>query len=270
MVLTMKKRILIITDCSDLAANELHAVLALSLEKIGANDIVIEPVVTVPEFSVLNASFVARLLAESYNPKNLTILSVVNTLDTSNSKRARIAGRLKNGLQFVSGNTGVFSWLISDFGLDELYETDQTGLKGDKFISFGGKYIHAPIAARLAANGDLDAVKVDDFPEKNLIKLSYDKGVVLHIDNFGVVKIFNTSKDLRPKPNEVFVLLVNDEDKGNIVFCTSMKELSDGTLAVYEGSSLGLLEIGYVRCTGTAQKLGIKVGDTIALRRKGS
>lgn len=270
MVLTMHKRILVITDCSDVAANELSAVLALSLEKLGADDIIIEPVVTVPEFSVLNASFVARLLVESYDPEYLTILSVVNPLDTSNSKRARIAGKLKNGLQFVGGNTGVFSLLINDFGIDELYETDQTGLKGDKFISFGGKYIHAPIAAKLAATGDLDVVKVGDFTEKDLIKLPYDKGVVLHIDNFGVAKIFYTLKQLNPKPNQKFRLTVNSEDKGDIVFCGSMKELDDEALAIYQGSSLGLLEIGYVRRTGTAQKLRINIGDTIELHPRGS
>lgn len=259
----MKKRLLVITDCRDVAANELRAVLVTQLDKLGADNVVVEPIVATEEFSVLHGSFLARLLAESYDPASLTILAVVNPLSTSSARRARIAGRLKNGIQFVGANTGIFSLLIKEFGLERICETDQTGLKGDAFISFGGKYIHAPIAAQLAHTGDLDSVAVGDFSTDDMMTLDYAAGTVLHVDNFGVPKLFYLDDELHANEYDRFTVKRNGEELGQAIYCHSMKALEDGQLAIYKGSSLGFLEIGIVRQLGTAGKLGIAVGDTL-------
>lgn len=260
----MSKRILTITDCTDVAANELRAVLVTSLDKL-ESDVVVEPIVNVNEFSVLHGSFVARLLAESYEPSDLTILSVVNPLNTASNKRARIAGRLKNGIKIVGANTGVFTWLINDFGLDEVCETNQAGLKGDGFISFGGKYIHAPIAAKLAATNNIDSVKVGDFSADGLVTLDYPQGVIVHVDNFGVPKLYWRADELSAKQGDKFELYANGRSLGEATFCHSMKELHDGELGLYEGSSLGLLEIGIVRQLNTAGTLGVECGDIVQI-----
>lgn len=240
--MAVKKRILTITDCIDVAANELYATLVTTLDKLGANDVYIEPVVKVEKFSILHGSFCARLLADSYAPENLTILAIVNPLNTANAKRARIAGKLSNGMQFVGANTGIFSWLIQDFGLDELVETDLTGLSGDSFVPFGGKYIHAPIAAKLAAHGNLDAIKSRNFKQSDLLHLQYKQGTILHVDNFGVAKIYYKASDFDGKKGVEYSIYVNNEHIGQATFCHSMKELSDGTLAIYPGSSLKCLK----------------------------
>lgn len=260
------KRILVVTDCVDIAASELRAVLVSQLDVLGtAHEISIEPIVEVVPFSVLHGSFCLRLLAESYNPEELTILAIVNPLDTSNTKRARIAGKLHNGIQFVGANTGIFSWLIEDFGLAELCETDATGLKGSDFISFGGKYIHAPIAANFASTADLNSVKIGDFSEQDLLKVEYAQGTVVHIDNFGVIKLMHKDQQLAATPGDKFNLSINNEVISTGTYCKSMKECNDGELAIYKGSSLDLLEIGLVRELETAKTLGIEIGDVVKL-----
>ena len=60
---------------------------------------------------------------------------------------------------------------------------------------------------------------------------------------------------------------INGMKRGVVIFTNSMKDLPDGTLAVYSGSSLNnLLEMGMVRCLGTADKLRIKIGDKVEFR----
>jgi hypothetical protein len=262
----MKKRLLVITDCTDVASQELHAAITSHLDRLEANNVSIEPIVHVKEFSVLHGSFSARLIAESYIPDQLTILAVVNPLNTSNTKRARIAGRLKNGIQFVGANTGIFSWLIKDYGLKELVETDRTGLSGNSFISFGGKYIHAPIAATLAATGDLSKVKVAEFKKSDLVAYKYRQGSIVHIDNFGVSKLLYAADDLIAVPGQKFLIIKDGEIIGTATFCHSMKELTVGTLAIYKGSSLGMLELGKVRHLNTAQTLGLEIGDILVIQ----
>jgi S-adenosylmethionine hydrolase len=265
----MKQRILVITDCIDVAANELYATLEREIEKNNSGiDIAVEPIVFVQEFSIISANFVARLLAEIYNPESLTILVVVNPLNTATKRRARIAGRLKNGIKFVGANTGAFTWLINDFGLMEVCETSQAGLKGKGFISFGGKFVHAPIAAKLAGKNDLHSIKVADFLEEDLEKTTIRTGTVLYIDNFGVPKINIKDSELNFEQGDTVALIKNDKEIGLATYCNSMKELSDGQTAIYRGSSLGLIEVGIVRETSTATKLGLAVGDVVKLVKK--
>ncbi|MEI6054313.1 MAG: SAM-dependent chlorinase/fluorinase [Candidatus Saccharibacteria bacterium] len=262
----MKQKILVITDCVDIAADELYATLKTELEKMNADEMVeILPIVKIREFSIIDADFCARLLAEIYNPKTLTILTVANPLNTATKKRARIAGRLKNGIKFVGANTGAFTWLIKDFGLSELCETSRDGLKGKNFISFGGKYVHAPIAAKFAFTDDIESVKTAVFNKSDLTELVTEKGTVVYIDNFGVSKIKLLDSELRAKQGDVFKILLNDKIIDKATYCHSMKELSDGETAIYKGSSLGLVEIGIVRELQSAQKLSISVGDIIKL-----
>ncbi len=57
----MKKRIFFITDCVDVAYNELRGVI---LSNIKSYEIVVEPVVPVTPFSIINGNFALRLMAE--------------------------------------------------------------------------------------------------------------------------------------------------------------------------------------------------------------
>lgn len=261
----MKNRIVVVTDCTDVAANELRAVLVSELDRLEARDVEVEPVVDAKEFSILHGNFLSRLIAESYAPETLTILAVVNALDTSDKRRARMAIRLNNGIKLVGANTGVFSWLIKEFGIAEMVETNTAGLKGDGFISFGGKYIHAPIAAQVAASDDLSTVKESDFTEDDLLMRDYPVGTIMHIDNFGVPKISLNSDEFEAVQGQYFSIKKDGKSIGTATYCHSMKELPSGELAIYKGSSLGLIEIGIVRQLDTAGTLGLAIGDQLEI-----
>ena len=130
------RHLLIITDCVDIALNELYATVSTTLNELWDNNIVISPIANVKEFSIINWNFISRLLSESYNPKELTILAVVNSLDSSVDTRARIAIKLKNWIQLVWANTWIFSWLIDDFWISEVVETNNFYIFWMKIYSF--------------------------------------------------------------------------------------------------------------------------------------
>lgn len=254
------KKIVVITDCKDVAFNEIRGMLLKHL-KHAKEEIIIEPIVPAEEFSVINGAFLTRLVAEIYDPKTTIFLVILNPLNTTRKDRARIIGETKNGFKFVGANTGTLNWLIKDFGIKRLYELKREKLTGENFVSFGGKYIHSPAAAKIALGTDFSELG----EEKNiefLTDFQILKGQVVHIDNFGVPKINGDLKNF--KEGEILNILLNDKKIISAKYTNSMKDLPDGTWAIYPGSSLNNLpELGKVREKNSAQKLGIKIGDII-------
>ncbi len=257
------KNIVIITDCRDVASNEIHAVLQTHLD-LYKSDARISPMVYAPNFSVSSGSFLVRLMAESYKPETTIFLVILNALETNRSARARIIGKTKNGFTFVGANTGTLGWLIQDFGIDSIYESSTEGLDGADFISFGGKFIHTPICAKIAAGVDLQKIG-RPFDVDRLTLPHFLPGQILYIDNFGVAKFYGDfPKNL--KEGDSFDLQINGGPISEAVFSKSMKNLPSGTCAIYPGSSLGLYELGVVR--GSAQEvLGFNIDDIISIKR---
>ncbi|MBU0637080.1 SAM-dependent chlorinase/fluorinase [Patescibacteria group bacterium] len=181
----MKKRIVFITDCADVAYNELRGVI---LDNIKSDEIIIEPVVLVAPFSIINGNFVLRLMAEAY-PES-TIFSVI--LNPSKERPARLIGKTKKkGIYFMGANTGVFTWLFRDFGIEELYELNDPG-----FFPFGGKYVHAPAVAQIATGKPLKDMG-HPFDIEKVVKIDITGGVIVHIDNFGLMKFTGELRGLK-------------------------------------------------------------------------
>lgn len=249
----MKKRLVFITDCVDIAYSELRGIVLSQLHKMGNGiDLVIEPAASVKPFSILNGSFVLRLMAEAY-PED-TIFSVI--LNPLKERPARIIGKTKTKrFYFLGANTGVFDWFLQDFGVDELYEIHDPG-----FFPFGGKYVHAPAAAQIASGGLLSLIGTK-FDQGNLRKLDIPDGTILHIDNFGLMKF----KGNLPEIDEGTKLTI--EVSGNsfpAVFAKRMMSRETGEWVLYPGSSLGLPEIGKVREDG-ASEIKAKIGDIVKI-----
>jgi len=261
----MKTRIVTITDCADVASNEIHASLVTTLDKLNVDDkVVVEPIVHCQEFSLLHCAFLTRLLADSYSADSTVFLVIANALPTSRAERARIVGRTEEGYRFAGENTGAFSWLFKDFGVAEVYEASRKGLDGQEFVPFGGKYFHAPNAALVASGKKLSTFGSVFSPQK-LATLNIPMGSIVHIDNFGVVKI----KAEMPALNEgeVMQVFLNEEYLFNAVFTHSMKNLPDNTQALYRGSSFNLIELGCVRNIQTNKQL-FKIGNIISFRKE--
>ena len=82
--------------------------------------------------------------------------------------------------------------------------------------------------------------------------------MIIHIDNFGVAKIYK--EDLLLNEGTDVLIKINSEIKTRAVYTHSMKNLPDNTWALYPGSSLShLLELGLVRGDG-AKILKLCVG----------
>jgi len=130
----VKKRIVFITDCIDVAYSELRGVVLSQLEKLSRNhDVCVEPLVPVIPYSLLNGSFILRLMADSY-PEGTIFSVIVNPLQ---ERPARLLGRTSTkNFYFLGANTGIFNWFLNDFGIEEIYEIHDPG-----FFPFGGKYV---------------------------------------------------------------------------------------------------------------------------------
>ena len=247
----MKKRIVFITDCADVAYNELRGVI---LDNIKSDEIIIEPVVSVAPFSIINGNFVLRLMAEAY--PETTIFSVI--LNPSKERPARLIGKTKGkGIYFMGANTGVFTWFFRDFGVEELYELNDPG-----FFPFGGKYVHAPAIAQIAAEKPLKDMG-HSFDIEKVAKIDIPEGAIIHIDNFGLMKFTGQLIEL----NEGDEVEVNVNGKIlRAVYAKRMMSRETGEWIIYSGSSLGLLELGKVRENG-AKKLNVEIGDIITFKK---
>lgn len=247
----MKRIIVFVTDCVDVAYNELRGVVASQLQKINSSlEVEIEPVAPVKPFSILHGNFMLRLLAEAY-PEN-TIFSVI--LNPLKDRPARLIGTTKKKkFYFMGANTGVFEWFFRDFEIDELYELYDPG-----FMSFGGKYVHAPVIAQIASGQQLNLIG-RKFDTNNLARLNVAEGTIVHVDNFGLMKFTGTLPTLK-EGDKVMV-----EIKGkslSAVYAHRMMSRDTGEWVVYSGSSFGLPEFGKVRQNG-AKQIDAEVGDSI-------
>ncbi len=247
------KRIVFITDCCDIAYSELRGTVLSALDD--NREVTIEPLVPVAPFSILDGNFALRMLGESY-PEG-TIFSVI--LNPLQKRPARILGRTKKkNFLFLGANTGVFDWFLRDFGVEELYELHDPG-----FLPFGGKYVHAPAAAKMALGEPLSSLGTQ-FPAENLLRLNISEGTVIHIDNFGLMKFIGPIQACQEGDR------LNVRIRGHSFeaqWSKRMMSLETGTWSVYPGSSLDLLELGKVRCNG-ASELGVCVGDQISITKK--
>ncbi len=247
----MRKRIVFITDCADAAYNELRGVI---LDNLQNDEIIVEPVVPVAPFSIINGNFVLRLMAEAY-PEG-TIFSII--LNPSKERPARLIGKTKKkGIYFMGANTGVFTWLFKDFGIEELYELNDPG-----FFPFGGKYVHAPAVAQIATRKPLKDMG-HPFDIEKVVKIDIPEGTIVHIDNFGLIKFTGELTGL----NEGDKLEVNVNEKTlKAVYAKRMMSRETGEWVIYPGSSFGLPEFGKVRENG-AKELNAKIGDIITFKK---
>jgi S-adenosylmethionine hydrolase len=247
----------IVTDCVDVSFVEMHQSLLNQLDKYGITDVRISPMVPVKNFSVINAAFNIRLLADIFPPSKTIFIVVVHGIQSS---PARIFGQTKHGLIFVGNNSGYFNWLIEDFGLASLYENKINRTIDGR--SFGGKYVQIPTAAKIIANVSFEELGLERSSEF-LGTYSIPVGSVIHIDNFGLMKI-RTAKLTEFNEEEKLQIYINGVPKIVANYTEKMKNQPDGEWVLFNGSSLyGLPELGRVRSQHSAQELNVIEGDII-------
>jgi S-adenosylmethionine hydrolase len=247
-------RIVLVSDCTDVAFAEMRGGILSAAHAVNPSArLDIEPLVPCADYSVVNAGFVIRLVAEAYPPGTL-IMFVMNSLQ---QRTERIIGRTATGgLYFEGTNTGAAGWLLDDFGVAECYELHDPG-----FVPFGGKYVHSPAVGRFVAGVPM-AELGRPFPVGRIRRVRAREFEVVHVDNFGNAKI---AADLRGVAvgDQVRVGVAGEEIEA--VYHERMMACSDGTWVVYPGSSFGLLEIGEVRGPGM-RRFGTRAGDIVSVK----
>jgi S-adenosylmethionine hydrolase len=250
----MIDRIVLVSDCTDVAFAEMRGNIFAAAKVVNPHATVnIEPLVPCADFSVVNAGFVIRMVAEAYPPGTL-IMFVMNSLRL---RTERIIGRtVRGGFYFEGTNTGAAGWLLDDFGVAECYELYDPG-----FVPFGGKYVHSPAVGRLAAGQPISELGTP-FPHQRIRRVRAREFEVVHVDNFGNAKI-NACLDGLAIGDEVILDIAGQRIEA--VYGKRMMECTDGTWVVYPGSSFGLLEVGEVRGRGV-HELGVQAGDTVSVK----
>lgn len=265
------KNIIIVTDCKDIALEQVKARLIsiLSNDKINFFNLI------TPPFQINNGLFLSKLISEEVlHGENTLFLAIVNPLKI---KPKRIFGKLKNGTWFVGADTGIFSLLFKEFGIEEVYEG-----KNQKHYPFGGLHMHTVTAGNL-----LDGIQKEKLgnkiSEEDILKKMPSKGEIMHIDNFGLIKIWAKIKDFDfVEGDKVEIKAINSNRIFEGTFSNRMMNYEDNALIVYPGSSFldkskfenieeyrksGLIEIGLVRNSNSAKELGINLGDTIEIKK---
>lgn len=251
----MKKRIVVISDCLDIAFHEIRAQIYANV--FGGVDFEIEPLAPIIPFSVCHASFIIRLLAESY-PEGTIFCFIMNSIK---ERTERIIGitKIKN-IVFEGTNTGAIGWLLRDFGCSQLYELYDSG-----FIPFGGKYVHAPAVGKYISGVSLNELG-HPFPLEKVRDYKIQQGEIVHIDNFGNIK-FPYSLHGAEQGN-IYNAVIEDNLELLVVFWKRMMERVDNEWVLYPGSSFDFYEIGQVRAKGFLNYENIKHGMKLKLFRK--
>ncbi len=250
-----KKKIVVLTDCVDVAWHEIRGAI---YNNANSYDVEIEPIVPVDAYSIVNVNFLVQLVANAY-PENTIISVIVNPLK---ERTERIIGiTQKKNLIFEGTNTGAFSFLVKEYGCKELYELHDPG-----FVPFGGKYVHSPAVGKAASGVPLKELG-NPFSKEKIRMLDIKEGTVMHIDNFGNVKLYHKFNESNmPKNGSKYNLEINNKNI-EAIYNKRMMERDDNELIIYPGSSFGYTEIGIVR-GNFAEKYNIKNENQIKIRRK--
>jgi len=267
------KHIVLITDCVDIASEQIRTRISKIL---GENnlDCKIYKLFTEP-FQITQGMFLSKLLSDEMPSGEDTLyLAILNPLK---SKPKRIFGKFKDNSWFVGADTGIFSLLFKEKGISELWET-----KNPEHYPFGGLHVHAVAAANLLCGKDKSIIG-DHLKNDDVKTYSPKLGEVVHIDNFGLSKIWLRSSDLElGEDTPIKIKIYNSKEKlkkeVNGIYSNRMMNYEDNKVIVYPGSALldlkskednekyrksGLIEIGLVRNSESSTTLNIQLGDII-------
>jgi S-adenosylmethionine hydrolase len=275
----------IITDIYDVSYNEIYAVMISIAKKLKVK-VEIAPVASVYELSILHGAFITRLLAESYLIPTVFFTNV----SPLQKKPNLVIGETNTGHIFIGPNNGVFEWLAKDHGLkclNEVVANKNFVVDGkliylpttkppkdydhliknhltDNKVIFDSKTLIGPLAVAIASGQKLKTfcqVRENNF----LVGFKIEKGTVVHIDNFGIIKIKGSLSF--PSGTKIKVL-INGKKRITAIYSTGrMMSHTAGSYILYPSTSFqGLTDLARVRCIGSysaAKTLNINIGDIV-------
>lgn len=252
------RRVVIVSDCSDVALNEMRGVMHQEWAETGRS-VPIEPLVVVDHFSEVNASFLTRLVAKNY-PAGTVIYTLVSKSHNLRSSHQVVWGETLSGHIFIGSNFGYFGWLVRDLGLKRMFE-----IRDIPPVNFSGRTYIAPIVARIAAE-DESQDTLHPFGEELLDDVPMSRGTVVHVDNFGNVKVL---ADLgAARDNDVLDLELNGRSlcHSTVIETQVYLQRVQGVVVMYRSTSFdSMTDIAMVR-GNFADRYGVRVGDVLTWR----
>jgi S-adenosylmethionine hydrolase len=252
------RRIVVVTDCKDVSFSEMCGRMHGEADALGAR-IHIEQVVPVENFSEINAAFLTRLIAENY-PPGTVIYTLVSKSHNLRNLHDVIWGETLTGHIFIGSNFGYFGWLARDLGVKRLFE-----LKSVPQTSFSGKTYIAPIVARIAAGDESDFI-LHPYDEEDIDDVDVSNGAVVHIDNFGNIKVMDCVGELEDGDILEFSLNGIVIGHGKHIRTQIYLEQEQGCVVLYRSTSFDhMVDLGMVR-GDLAGHYGICIGDVLTWR----
>ncbi|MEU1904316.1 SAM-dependent chlorinase/fluorinase [Streptomyces hygroscopicus] len=250
------RRVVVVTDCTDVAFNEMCGAIHREADRIG-RPVVVEPVVPVVPFSEINASFLTMLMADNY-PEGTVLYTLVSKTNNLERTHEVIWGETLSGHLFVGSNFGYFGWLARDLGVKRVYE-----IKDVPQTPFSGKTFIAPIVARIAATDEEELTR-HPYDVHDIHDVDIPAGSVVHVDNFGNAKLKVDVGALRNR--DVVTLSVNGKPVCEATYIESQiyLEREQGKVVLYRSTSFeDMTDVGMVR-GDFAGHHSVRVGDQVS------
>ncbi|MCI4321667.1 MAG: SAM-dependent chlorinase/fluorinase [Thermoplasmata archaeon] len=220
----------------------------------------------VPRHAIRPAAFLLAHIAPLFPPGSVHLVVVDPGVGGS---RAPVAVETEDGSFFVGPDNGVLGLAVRALGEKRtvrLTPPDRPPT-GRRSVTFDGRDVFAPAAARLANGASLTrlgrAHRLHQlvWPRPQLDDRS-SRGEVLHVDVFGNA-ITNLPGDAVPPTAQRLVLRVRNRVVPRVSVRRTYEEIPTGGVALL-ASSFGLLEIAE-RNGSAAERLRLAPGDSVSL-----
>lgn len=252
------RRVVVVSDCTDVSFGEMCGAIHREADARG-RPVTVEPLVPVEHFSEINASFLTRLVAQSY-PAGTVIYTLVSKSHNIRPSHDAVWGETLSGHLFIGSNFGYFGWLVRDLGLKRLYKFTDVPQS-----NFAGRSYLAPMVARVAGHDESHGVQ-QPCDESLLDDVAVAVGTVMHVDNFGNVKVMAETGTHRA--GDVLRLSLNGHDLCTAQFIESQVYLQPvrGHVVLYPSTSFDTMtDVAMVR-DSFAGHHGVRVGDVLTWR----
>lgn len=271
----------IITDIADQSYNEMYAVMRGIAHAMTKEKVEFAPLTTVSELSICHGAFLTRLMTKHYCSPVVIYTNVAPHQTFKTDLIAKIKGK---DIILMGSNNGIYDWISRDFEFDYISKItiDKPYVVNGQIIylpghkppqnydlmfdketihrTFGAHVIYGPIAVGLALGISYKNFG-EDMDTSFIIPLDIKQGEIVHIDNYGNIKIFG---ELDYKPGSKLKVYQNDELLAQADYITGrMMSSPTGTFVIYPSTSLPhMVDIALVR-GNAAKRLDLKIGDVL-------
>lgn len=250
----MKKLITITTDFGDsFAAAQLKAVIA----NLGFDGTVIENH-DVAAYSIIEGAFRIAILAE-YAPANSIHLGIVDP--GVGSKCHSIIIQTKSAY-FIGPDNGLLYPAAKNSIIQKVWRIQESKISTSVSHTFHGRDVFIKAAIYVAQNKNPENFGCLELDKKELVKISFEAGRVLHIDRYGNIKIFWPENII---PGEKLVI-INKDAKFELPVVKTFSDVPFGKPLALLGSS-GTLELA-INLGDASRIYQIKTDDRLKIVKK--